>query len=165
MCVTWASNDSQHLSTADSEAEIVDGCLFVSSYLPWQLELCQPLIPGNLSCCVHLGTHTHTHTFTQWKEILCTYEIQTCTHMQRFKEFTDTCVWRQIIYLIVQVVDLQLVAPSAVGEVETAVFFSREQLGVLMLLKRQTGHLFSTFTGQPIYLWCVRVCVGLKSTS
>lgn len=35
-----------------------------------------------------------------------------------------------------QVVDLQLIASSTVGEVETAVFFRREQLCVLMLLKK-----------------------------
>ena len=40
-----------------------------------------------------------------------------------------------VSYLIVQVVDLQLVAPSTVGEVETAVFFTREQLRVMMLFK------------------------------
>lgn len=39
-------------------------------------------------------------------------------------------------YLIVEVVDLQLVAPSAVGEVEAAVFF-REQLSVLRLFKER----------------------------
>lgn len=38
-------------------------------------------------------------------------------------------------YLIVQVVDLQLVAPSTVGEVETAVFFRREQFCISTLLK------------------------------
>lgn len=36
-------------------------------------------------------------------------------------------------YLIVQVVDFQLVAAPAVGEVETAVFFGGEQLSVLEL--------------------------------
>lgn len=34
-----------------------------------------------------------------------------------------------------QVVDFQLVAPAAVGEVETAVLIRREQLCVRMLLK------------------------------
>lgn len=40
-------------------------------------------------------------------------------------------------HLIVEVVDLQLVAPAAVGEVEAAVFFSGEQLCVLSLLKER----------------------------
>lgn len=42
-----------------------------------------------------------------------------------------------VSYLIVQVVDLQLVAPSTVGKVEAAVLFRREQLCVLMLLKKR----------------------------
>lgn len=41
-----------------------------------------------------------------------------------------------VSHLIVEVVNLQLIAPSTVGEVETAVFFGGEQLCVLMLLKR-----------------------------
>lgn len=41
-----------------------------------------------------------------------------------------------VSHLIVEVVNLQLIAPSAVGEVEAAVFFGGEQLCVLMLLKR-----------------------------
>lgn len=40
-------------------------------------------------------------------------------------------------YLIVEVVNLQLVASSAVGEVEAAVLLSAEQLRVLMLLRRR----------------------------
>ena len=36
-------------------------------------------------------------------------------------------------HLIVQVVDLQFIAPPAVGEVKTAVLFRREQLCVLVL--------------------------------
>lgn len=50
-----------------------------------------------------------------------------------------------VSYLIVQVVDLQLVAPSTVGEVETAVFFTREQLRVMMLLKERRE--FNEFQG------------------
>lgn len=38
-------------------------------------------------------------------------------------------------YLIVEVVDLQLIASSAVGEVEAAVLFGGEQLCVLMLFE------------------------------
>lgn len=41
-------------------------------------------------------------------------------------------------YLIVEVVNLQLVASSAVGEVEAAVLLGAEQLCVLMLLHRRT---------------------------
>lgn len=40
-----------------------------------------------------------------------------------------------VSYLVVEVVDLQLIALAAVREVETAVFFGREQLCVLMLLE------------------------------
>lgn len=42
-------------------------------------------------------------------------------------------------YLIVQVVDFQLIAPSAVGEVETVVFFGGEQLIVLELRKHKNS--------------------------
>lgn len=38
-------------------------------------------------------------------------------------------------YLIVEVVDLQLIASSTVGEVEAAVLFGGEQLCVLMLFE------------------------------
>lgn len=40
-------------------------------------------------------------------------------------------------YLIVEVVNLQLVASAAVGEVQAAVLLSAEQLRVLMLLPRR----------------------------
>lgn len=64
-CLTWAANDCQHLSTVDLEAQIVDSFLLVSLHLPRHFELWQPLVPGDLRSCVHLGarsTRTHTHT-------------------------------------------------------------------------------------------------------
>lgn len=54
-CLTWAANDCQHLSTVDLEAQIVDRFLLVSLHLPRHFELWQPLVPGDLSGCVHLG--------------------------------------------------------------------------------------------------------------
>lgn len=42
-----------------------------------------------------------------------------------------------VCYLIVEVVDLQLVAPSTVGEVEAAVFFGGEQFCVLSLSEQR----------------------------
>ena len=61
-----------------------------------------------------------------------------CARRQKVKTVKSSCGCRAaaaISYLVVEVVDLQLIAPSAVGKVETAVFFNGEQLGVLVLLK------------------------------
>lgn len=57
---TRASNDGQHLPAADAQAQFVDGRPLVAIHHPGQLELRQPLVPGNLRRRVHLGS-THTH--------------------------------------------------------------------------------------------------------
>lgn len=84
MCLTWAANDGQHLSAVDSEAEIVDSFLLVSLCLPWQFELWQPLVPGDLSRCVHLGARTHER-------------MSTCARSTKLKQLQskEDCVWGQ----------------------------------------------------------------------
>lgn len=100
----------------------------------WWLSACFLLAPT--------ATWTLTTAHTRGSEPLCppgnthtmsTYTVQTCTHMERWLRMRAERL--AISYLIVQVIDLQLIAPSTVGEVETAVFFRREQLCVSMLLK------------------------------
>lgn len=72
---------------------------------------------------------TRIHTYTAW------------THTRTLKGVRAADSQKGLLsvsHLIVEVVNLQLIAPSAVGEVEAAVFLGGEQLCVLMLLKRRS---------------------------
>lgn len=91
-----------------------------------------------LSACFHLSptvTWTLTTSHTRGSEQLCPpgsahqeVKMGKCGRRVRTEGLS-------VNYLIVEVVNLQLIAPPTVGEVETAVFFNWEQFCVLMLFK------------------------------